>query len=530
MASIMLKQLLIPLAMTLSLYSLLGIATPIARIGRHLPGVDEQIQSLHSQMLIFNGERKRQEGITVAEEIIERLKASGGNLTEPMLNLSLLQAASGDFSKGLDTLDHTIDMLDAAGGEDRVSLVRPLAIKGLLHRLAGQFEESESALRRAQHLLHRSDGVYTSKQRDILNQLTLIGLEQGKFDNAIREQTYAYRISTLELGADSLKLLPYTYRQAAFLCDLGRFGDSIELLEDAVQQLSKAYGEDDVRLIRPLRSIANVRMLEREVALYDIALADINPETKWIRDALGIPFIRGGTRTERSWGFPVKIQNLRPPGLRLQSQPTQSSIFDVQGPNSSVLLDPSTRHTNYVGIVDKRRYRSIEPQPFMRSGTQSLQRVIDILNKDPGSDSTDKINALLALGDMHMISGSWKAREIYRQVWQQVLERPNPTELQAELFGSPVRIQPKSIVPIPIEGRPSYSHYAVDTQFSVNAEGKTTNIQILQSDIPADEIGKLKRRLYLFRYRPRMEDGEFRTTDNLALTLDYYGAPNKTKR
>lgn len=529
----MLKQLLVPLAMTLSLYPLSVTATPLAKIELNLPGVDEETQNLHTQMLIFNAERKRQEAITAAEEIIERVKASGGNLTEPMLNLSLLQAAAGDFSKGLDTLHQTIDMLDAESGEFNSSLIRPLQIKGLLHRLAGQFQESESALRRAQHLLHRSDGVYSPKQRDILNQLTLIELAQRKFDDAIREQTYAYRISMLEHGADSLKLLPDSYDYAAFLCDLGHFKDSIKVLEDVVQQLSKVYGEDDVRLIKPLRGIANVRLLEHELARHEIALADINPETKWIRDALGRPFFLRSKKKERIRERPVKITlavnlserfNNRPPPGVPRIPPT------LIAPTKSLLLDPHTPYSNSVGIVDKESFRSNRPQPYMRSATRTLQRVVDILNKDPASDFTDKINALVALGDMLMVSGSSKAFKIYRQVWQQVLSSPNPAKLQSELFGSPIRIQPKSIFPLPIADRPSDLKYAIDARHSVNARGQITNIQIVQTGIPAYIIRKLKRRLYLFRYRPRMENGEFVATDNLTLTQEYYGASRKRTR
>ena len=117
----MLKQLLILLVMTLGLYPLAGTATPLARIELNLPGVDEETQNLHAQMLILNAERRREEAITAAEKIIERVKAGGGDPTVPMLNLSLLQAATGDLSKGLDTLDQTISMLDAGGDELNIS-------------------------------------------------------------------------------------------------------------------------------------------------------------------------------------------------------------------------------------------------------------------------------------------------------------------------------------------------------------------------------------------------------------------------
>jgi|TARA_B100002003_G_scaffold180837_1_gene168830 tetratricopeptide (TPR) repeat protein len=527
----MLKQLLILLVMTLGLYPLAGTATPLARIELNLPGVDEETQNLHAQMLILNAERRREEAITAAEKIIERVKAGGGDPTVPMLNLSLLQAATGDLSKGLDTLDQTISMLDAGGDELNISLIRPLKIKGLLHWLAGQFEDSESALRRAQHLLHRSDGVYSSKQHDILNQLTVLGLQQREFDDAIREQTYAYLISTLEYGADSLKLLPHTYSYAAFLCDLGHFKDSIKLLEDVVQQLSETYGEDDVRLIKPLRSIANVRLLQREVERYEIALADVNPETKWIRDALGRPFFLRSKSRERNRGTPEAITTGINHAHILDAPPAPRGVQLPASPDSrSILVDSSTPHTNSVGIVDKRSYRSKDLQSFMRSGVKSLRRVVDILDKDPASDATDKINALVALGDMHMVSGSSKAFTIYRQAWQQILESPNPAKLQSELFGSAIRIQPKSIFPLPVEGRPSDSKYAIETQHSVSAAGQITNIKILHTGIPANKIRELKRRLYLFRYRPRMENGEFVATDNLALTQEYYRASRQTTR
>jgi|TARA_Y100000310_G_scaffold329252_1_gene398718 tetratricopeptide (TPR) repeat protein len=526
----MLKQLIVPLVLILSLYPALGAAVPAARIELNLAGVDEETQKLHTQMLVFNAERKRQEAIAVAEEIIERVKASGGNLTVPMINLSLLQAATGDFPRGLETLGQTIDRLDATEGENSISLVRPLAIKGLLHRLAGQFEKSESALRRAQHILHRSDGVYTAKQREILDQLTIVELEQRQFDEAIREQSYAYRISTLEHGADSLELLPATYNHAAFLSDLGQFDDAIIMLEDAVERISDVYGEEDLRLIQPLRSIANVRLLQREVLRYEVALADVNPETKWVRDALGRPFfLRGGKKRRGNQGAPVPIT----PGIN------HAHILDARAPppgtplpaeNRSIFVDPSTPHSNSVGIVDKESYRLKRLQPYMRSGTQSLRRVVDILHKDPASDISDKIDALVALGDMYVVSGSSKAFQVYRQAWQQVLDSPNPAELQSKLFGSPIRIQPKTILPLPIVGRPVDSNYSVDTQLSVGADGQIANIEILQSGIPADEIRDLKRRLYLFRYRPRMEDGEFVATDNVALTLTYYGTPRGTSR
>jgi hypothetical protein len=55
---------------------------------------------------------------------------------------------------------------------------------------------------------------------------------------------------------------------------------------------------------------------------------------------------------------------------------------------------------------------------------------------------------------------------------------------------------------------PEEPFYA-DVEFEVTDKGRPTRIEVIDSNVPLQEKKLLKKVIYLYRYRPRMIDGEF---------------------
>ncbi len=519
------RSLLLLTVLALAVTPLVGLSKPDARIEPVLAGVDAGTQQLHHRMLVLNSERRYEAAIETAELIIDRIRQNGGNPAVAIINLSLIQAASGDLIAAVASLDRAIDAADVS--EVHASLIRPLELKGLLLRMMGRFEESVTSLRQAQNIVHRTDGVYSMQQQDILQQLTVIDILRRDYDAAVRQKNYAYIVSRTEFGEDSAALLPHTYNQAMFLASLGRFRSSINLLEEVVGRVEEYHGKDSLELIGPLRSIAEVRLLQRELTLYDRAVP--NPEEEWLDNALGPDFFLA-SQTRKVKEIPVKIRVRRPlnirdatePGSGAPDPPERFPIADT-GSGQELYISPNTEYSVSVGITDKSAFRSNHLQPYMKSTIRALQRVVDVLAGDATSDPTDRAMSLVELGDMYIVTGSAQAFDVYRRAWQLMGESPDPEGLRTKVFGVAARIQPHRLPPLPLDKKSVDGEYEAEVLFDVNDRGKIFNIRIVNANVPPEAIHDLKRRLFLFDYRPRMRGGSFAVSLDQTASQRFYG-------
>jgi hypothetical protein len=106
-------------------------------------------------------------------------------------------------------------------------------------------------------------------------------------------------------------------------------------------------------------------------------------------------------------------------------------------------------------------------------------------------------------------------------------DREDLEELNNDLFSLPTRIQPKNIHVLPLYTSGDADSYYADVEMTVRPNGHTGNIRIIDANVPNQERKSLKRRLFLYRYRPKMVDGELVSTE-MGIQQRYYPIASNT--
>lgn len=251
-------------------------------------------------------------------KVIARLEKNGGadarTVAYLIANRGVLKAINAGATDALLDLDTAIERLEAVGGPFDRNLIDMLIARGLISRDVEAFEIAEESLRRAQHIAHRHDGVYTRDQLPIVRHLTNVHLAQGMVLNADREQRFNLRISEQTFGEDSEEIVPVLEQIGTYFANrgealpvvppitskefqsqaeafteqyrIGLFRESIDLFDRAIDIVENHHGPNDLRLVRILRGLAEARLMQRTAGRYAerameraVSIVDANPGT-----------------------------------------------------------------------------------------------------------------------------------------------------------------------------------------------------------------------------------------------------------
>ena len=193
------------------------------------------------------------------------------------------------------------------------------------------------------------------------------------------------------------------------------------------------------------------------------------------------------------------------------------------------------------GKANPERVRAMEGQAhiYERAGNPSasasmLKKAISVVDASPEIDFELRGSLLVRLGDLYMRSGkAMSADETYSEAWDNLSRDDSELESRDRFFANPVRVA----------GRPlSYLEYAPSARkkdpealamghvllnYTVQANGQTTDIRVVESDPP----GLMDKALILTfsrsLFRPQRIDGVATGADNQLFQLDFRYAKNQ---
>ncbi|MFT7218902.1 MAG: tetratricopeptide (TPR) repeat protein [Candidatus Azotimanducaceae bacterium] len=194
-----------------------------------------------------------------------------------MINQGILQFTAGDGLTSLETVTKGLALFEERTNPFSLSLVSALMAKGLVEGHLDKWVEAEDSFRRAQHIVHRHDGVYSDQQIDILFQLTKSSMRLGDPMGADKQQTFILRVAEQAYGAKSEELLPIIDQVARYFSirsysvppssnvDVVKHRDrlfrrSVALYKQSIEIIEQTYGENDLRLLKPLRGLGRIRL------------------------------------------------------------------------------------------------------------------------------------------------------------------------------------------------------------------------------------------------------------------------------
>jgi tetratricopeptide (TPR) repeat protein len=235
------------------------------RINNHARNAEFEYAMSLSQTLIDNIEVLRETATTRYGQIL--------------VNHGIIFSAAGELDQGLSIIDRGLEFMELHTNPFDSLLVNGVMAKGVTELSMENYEEAEDSFRRAQHITHRQGGVYAEEQLPIVNYLTTTHLKRVNVTAADREQLFSLRIAEQVYGPDSLELLPTLDRLGGYFATRGStipvfvdtdlrlqrdtlFKNAVSMYMRSVVIIEQNYGENDPRLVQPLRGLASARMLQ----------------------------------------------------------------------------------------------------------------------------------------------------------------------------------------------------------------------------------------------------------------------------
>ncbi len=419
------------------------------------------------------------------------------SLVEPLMKLAMVQKQSGDYLAATQAGELAIELIERNGGVFDPALVEPLVFLAQLEQDIGNHSLALERLRRAQHILHRAEGVMTDLQLPILAYMTksYTAMKQTENTNTMIEQAFA--IKSRDLDQDSIEYVPVVLEQAEIRAFNGQFRKARELIYLAMEILDQSLAENDPGFVDALNGLALVRYQEQ---------ASRGAKPKLIASRLVAPRIR----------FPI-----------IARTPTST---DARRPKPTDARRPKLTDIQ----IASRFERKIVTNPPIRllfqgrgEGTRALQKMIHIMEEHRERFSAIKrAETHIWLGDWYMIIGKRDlADDSYRAAWQLLADEDQATELLASYFGQPKRLKYRKPA-IPQKGAGMYENYDgkyVEVRYSVDKNGRVRKLKLGDSNSPAAMNTKLRSALKRAIFRPRYEDGQAVSTDNLFFREEFSG-------
>ena len=222
-------------------------------------------------------ERALSEIENITNSPLEISSLSGLNRAKAKCNVAIMKIASGDYIDGLIELEKSLEAFNDLIKPFDPAIVRALVVKGIASLSVDDYKNSRNALRRAQHILHREEGVFTVKQLPLIDYLALTSLRAGDAYGADREQLFSVTIVKKEFGDKSESIIPRLisvgnyFTQRAMGIPISTEPDSLnqrawvlktsrQMHLNTIEILEELYGTDSPKLIGPLRRLAKTKL------------------------------------------------------------------------------------------------------------------------------------------------------------------------------------------------------------------------------------------------------------------------------
>lgn len=271
------------------------------------PALADRQELLLDRILVHARNGEYGHALTLSQSLLEETDSfrldSPSVFGQVLVNHGIIQSAAGEYDLGLPLVDSGLAHMERTTNPFSKSLINGLMAKGLTQIAMGKHEEAEDSFRRVQHIMHRQDGVYAAEQIPVIDWLTKTSLKRGSLTAADREQRFSLRVSEKVYGAESVELLPVLSRLGAYFASRGStisvlaemdlrlqrdmlFKSSVDSYLRAVAIIEQNFGENDLRLVQPLRGLANARMLQitnrkyaEEALVRSLSIVEANPDS-----------------------------------------------------------------------------------------------------------------------------------------------------------------------------------------------------------------------------------------------------------
>lgn len=413
--------------------------------------------------------------------------------------------AAGNYPRALAAYEQVTRTIIDADGEFSPKLIEPLLGSGRTLAKLARYQSAIKALRHAQLIMHRNDGVDTPEQLEIVDQITDIQIDENRPLDANRQQEFALYVSQHDVGKDSPDLLPAIYKLAHWYMDTGQYWRAESSLEQARSLIAEADGTDDPGIAEALVLLAKNERMKRNHFSYKYAeearrIVDSNDDVP--ADERGRVYVALADAYVASNKFELAASAFRR-AWQLMGDAAASKAFAepklIAGSHELQPLMTSFNRYERVGIdamgnVRKQRLPHAEvlrldflpPQVFFISGSD-VDRHYHLLDGFVPDTRTRVKPALRVVG--------------------------HPFGLYFD--------QLLNVLPFRWQSRQALAKLAVPLDFTVDTRGRARDIKSPGESVPSAIVSLMRRILAEARFRPRIVDGKPVTTKHVTLVQTF---------
>lgn len=342
-----------------------------------------------------------------------------------------------------------------------------------------------------------------------LNNMAVAQMRSGRYKLAETTFVRSLNIIDTQLGIFHPRLVNPLVGLGTLLNTLGRHDDAMESFRRAQHVQHRETGVMGMDQIATVNAISQTHMLKgeyleaRNARLFGLRIErhTHGPESAEYSDALS----RLGRWYLRSGMFSL---------ARLAYVDAITVMEAAKGPNDRALIKPLRGLANAI-----RRELGARKKP----GTAALERIVQIEAQSPEATPQDVIQAELDLADWTMQHG--KPRDAvarYQRIWNLLQEADGVDDDLQSAFDRPVRLTRMPYVPTdamsPLEdGGTHFARY----QFTVTEEGRTADVEVVDSTLSPAARNMAKRTMRGARYRPRLVEGVPVATANVQVRQEF---------
>lgn len=388
-------------------------------------------------------------------------------------NLARVQQLLGMHLKSEQSYKQSIHIIESLEGALTSELLNLHSDLGSLYFASSDFDLAIESFRKAQHITHRNDGVYSLEQLEFVDAITMLNIKTGRVKDADQQQRFYYSINVRNYGEDDPRMLPAMNKMADWLKASGQFSEAMRTYEKALAVIDK-YNLDDTEKLAPLRGLSTVIYLKGSCCSDDplgqalhIVMADPGSDHVEELDALIHLADMHMIRKKRA----VAKKYYQHAWNRLGAEnPLTHEIFDA----------PELLGVSRVEDVQKAYYLTVEGR------STSNKTVFRVGNSNQNSfkigyGAKRKEPATTVIGEPLSLCHS------------QALELAHTSDTE------------------------DLAQYFVDVNFTVTSGGSVRNVSLLDSNAPSRLQKYVTNTLRQSRYRPTFREGEAVETKNIKL-------------
>lgn len=393
-------------------------------------------------------------------------------------------------------------VFDAQLGEQLLGL-------GLLYKNQGEYSKAGEVLERSLHIKKINEGIQSMSQVPILNALIEVNSAARKWDELNRNYHLLLWINQRNLGSGNPAILPVieavgqwkfiaynngllSEKPSTTLTDLtNMYRTTINIMEDL-------YGENDPRLIVPLRGLS--------LARYQLVQQIMN----------------------------TSVDEFEGTGRRTTTERVCQPVMNPDGTIRMACYFMEVPDPQY--YVRKQQTKDRIVLSHMGSVRNTLNRIVEINASNPSLSHQQHALALVNLGDWYFIKRRKQtAIDKYKNAYQILVENNSEQKIIDDLFNKPVPIPPMSITSLSTEENDNKQKMLkpyIKLAFEVTVDGKARKIKVVEESDPNNYLVRknAKDLIKSSLFRPRLEDGIPVATQQMELLFSGIFLKKRMKR